>query len=273
MCLPACQSHLARLLGRLPLGVGSVGSIGIVAESAGGAPTPNLGFHSRMTRVVDLTHVLDPDFPTYSGDPQLRYHPLASLERDGWFYGEWTLHEHTGTHLDAPLHRCPGPSAEAIPASSLVGPLVIIDIRARAAANPDATVSPDDLRQWEVIHGPIPAGAIVAMNSGWSAHARTRRYRGADESGVLHFPGFHVEAVEFLIAARTVNGIAVDTLSLDPGVSADFPAHTRWLGSGGWGLECVANLDLLPPVGATVVVGSPKLAGASGGPSRVFAFV
>ncbi|MBL9136988.1 MAG: cyclase family protein [Verrucomicrobiales bacterium] len=270
MCLPSCRSYLARLVGHRPL---EVGSFGIVSGDAGGTPAPSLGFHARMTRVVDLTHVLDPDFPTYSGETQLRYQALASVERDGWNYGEWTLHEHTGTHLDAPLHRCAGRSAEALPAASLVGPLVLIDIRTRAAKDPDAMVSADDLRQWEVSHGPIPGGAIVAMNSGWSAHARTQRYRGADKDGTLHFPGFHVEAVEFLRSTRNVSGIAVDTLSLDPGVSTDFPAHTRWLGSGGWGLECVANLDQLPPAGAMVVVGSPKLAGASGGPSRVFAFV
>ena len=40
-----------------------------------------------------------------------------------------------------------------------------------------------------------------------------------------------------------------------------------------WGLECVANLDKLPAKGATIVVGSPKHSGGTGGPSRVFAMV
>jgi len=70
-----------------------------------------------------------------------------------------------------------------------------------------------------------------------------------------------------------VKGIIVDTLSLDPGPSRDFPVHTRWLGSGRWGLECAANLDQLPATGATVVVGAPKVAGGSGGPSRVLALL
>lgn len=88
-----------------------------------------------------------------------------------------------------------------------------------------------------------------------------------------HTPGFHAEAVEFLLSERDVKGIVVDTLSLDRGLSGDFPVHTRWLGSNRWGLECAANLGELPPKGSTLVVGSPKIAGASGGPSRVFALL
>ena len=55
--------------------------------------------------------------------------------------------------------------------------------------------------------------------------------------------------------------------------SGDFPVHTRWLGANYWGLECAAHLGDLPPIGATLVVGAPKFAGASGGPSRVIALL
>lgn len=61
-----------------------------------------------------------------------------------------------------------------------------------------------------------------------------------------HFPGFHVEAVEFLKEEREVNGIAVDTLSLDFGPSVDFAVHFSWLPDNRWGLENVANLDKVP---------------------------
>ena len=65
--------------------------------------------------------------------------------------------------------------------------------------------------------------------------------------------------------------IAVDTLSLDHGISGDFATHYAWLPTGRFGIECVANLDKLPPAGATIVVGAPKHAGGTGGPARVFA--
>jgi kynurenine formamidase len=86
-------------------------------------------------------------------------------------------------------------------------------------------------------------------------------------------PGFHVEAVQFLAQERSVIGIATDTISLDPGNTGIFPVHHFWLGQNKWGLENVANLGQLPPSGAMVVVGAPKVAGATGGPSRVLALL
>jgi len=150
---------------------------------------------------------------------------------------------------------------------------VIVDIRQRAGADSDSGVTLEDLKSWESHHGRIASGAIVAMNSGWDAHVRTAKFRNSDDDGHLHFPGFHIEAAEFLLTEREVVGIAVDSLSLDVGSTKDFPVHTRWLGSNRWGLECIANLAELPPQGATIIVGGPKIAGASGGPSRVFALV
>jgi kynurenine formamidase len=185
----------------------------------------------------------------------------------------WLLVEHTGTHMDAPFHFSDGDSADMIPAANLVGPLVVVDIRAKAAETPDAQLTPDDLAAWEAAHGPIPEGSIVAMNSGWDQHVTTAMFRNADSDGVMHFPGFHIEAIEFLLEGRNAHGIFVDTLSLDYGPSPDFAVHYRWLPAGKYGVEAVANLGELPPIGATVVVGGPKIAGATGGMTRIFAFV
>jgi kynurenine formamidase len=43
------------------------------------------------------------------------------------------------------------------------------------------------------------------------------------------------------------------------------------LGAGKFGLENVANLAKVPPSGAILIVGSLKVAGASGGPVRLMA--
>lgn len=65
----------------------------------------------------------------------------------------------------------------------------------------------------------------------------------------------------------------MDTLSLDYGASADFAVHYRWLPAGKWGIEGVANLGEAPASGAHVIVGGPKIAGATGGPTRLFVLV
>ncbi len=251
------------------------------AGAAGRAQTPSNPWREpgqlvepfRFTRVLDLTHTLTMDFPTGSGQQQLTLERLSAWPKEGWNINRWHLHEHTGTHLDAPLHRSNNDSADRIPAAKLIGPLALVDIRHKTAAEPDAELTLDDLKDWEGKHGPVPAGGIVAMCSGWDAHVRTAKFRNAGSDGRLHTPGFHKEVVEFLLAERTVKGIVVDTLSLDRGLSSDFPVHTKWLGSNRWGLECAANLGELPAKGATLIAGGPKIANASGGPSRVFALL
>jgi len=149
---------------------------------------------------------------------------------------------------------------------------VVIDLRERARKDADALVTIDDLKRWEKAHGRLPRQCGVFLNSGWDAKAGdARAFLGQDDSKTLHFPGFSKEACEFLLNEREVAGLAVDTLSLDVGASTDFAVHKLWLGAGKWGLECVANLSKLPPAGATVFVGAPKVSGASGGPTRVLA--
>ncbi len=49
--------------------------------------------------------------------------------------------------------------------------------------------------------------------------------------------------------------------------------HALWLPSGRWGIENIANLDKVPPAGATLVVGLPRVKDATGSPARIFALV
>lgn len=228
--------------------------------------------HVEYSRVVDLTHPLDPDFPTWSGQSQLSIRCVNTLEADGWNVKSWAIDEHTGTHLDAPFHKSTGATADQIPAADLVGPLAVVDIRDRVAKDADAVGTAEDLRGWEHRHGPLPPGSIVALCSGWDLHLRTPKFRNAAADGTLHFPGWHADAAAFLLE-RDARGLMVDTLSLDPGNSTTFPVHARWLGAGRWGVEGVARLAELPPAGSLVIVGGPKVVGATGGPCRVFALV
>jgi kynurenine formamidase len=277
MCLPLCLKKMRGLSRRRFLAAsimataGTAGLAQVPTSIPSGLGQPLEPF--RFTRVFDLTHTLTADFPTGSGQQQLVLERLTTWPKDAWNIYRWHIHEHTGTHLDAPLHRSNNDSADRIPVANLIGPLAVLDIRRKAAADPDAELTLDDLKDWERKHGPLPIGGIVAMCSGWDAHLRTAKFRNAGSDGVTHTPGFHKSVVEFLLAERDVKGIVVDTLSLDRGLSRDFPVHAQWLGCNRWGLECAANLAELPPKGATLIVGGPKLAGATGGPSRVLALL
>ena len=196
-----------------------------------------------------------------------------TIARDNFYAVALTMDEHMGTHLDAPVHfAAGGQSADQMEPRQFFAPLAVISIRDRAAQNPDTGVTVDDVSAWERQHGRLPAGAFVAMNAGWDRRVSdSEAFLNADSQGVLHFPGFTAEAAQFLTQERDIVGAGVDTLSLDLGTSMDFAAHLSFLPVNKYGLELIANLDSVPPAGATLIVGAPKHLGGSGGPARVFA--
>jgi kynurenine formamidase len=228
---------------------------------------------ARLRRVRDLTHTLSPEFPVFPGYAPFRARSIARVEEDGYAANELCYAEHMGTHLDAPAHfAADGATTDEIPASRLVAPLVVVSIAERAAWDHDAELRADDLLDWERQHGRIPAGAVVALHSAWEERLHLPgAFLNADAAGVLHTPGFGVEAARFLVHERSVAGVATDTLSLDIGASTTYDAHRVLLGAGVYGLENVAGLDSVPRAGAVIVVGAPKHRGGTGGPARLLA--
>ncbi len=221
-------------------------------------------------KVMDLTHGYDGDFPTFDGAPGILYDPAVKFEESGYQLYKLNINEHTGTHIDAPLHfSVDGTSVDQLPPESLVCPLCVVDIAAKAAEEANAMVMAEDIEAWINANGEIPEGACVAMHSGWAAKVGEEAYRNTSD-GSFAFPGFSKVATD-LLAEMGVAAIGVDTLSLDPGNSADFAVHYSWLPSGRYGIENLAGLDQLPAKGATVFVGAPKHKGGTGGPARVLA--
>jgi kynurenine formamidase len=196
-------------------------------------------------QVFDLTHVLSPATPVFQAFRPMRYQPLFTIEKDGFTCGELTLNEHTGTHMDAPIHFVAGGSTvDRLPVGQLLAPLAVISIKARVDRNPDTGVTVEDLLAWEAQHGRLPAGALVAMDAGWDRRiADAGSFLNVDGSGTAHTPGFTGEAAQFLVTERDIVGVAVDTVSLDMGTSRSPAAHLAVLGAGKYGIEVAANLS------------------------------
>jgi kynurenine formamidase len=234
------------------------------------------------SRLIDLTHSFDdktiywPTSPTNFQLNRLSYGKTAG----GYFYSanSFCAPEHGGTHIDAPIHfAAGGRTVDQIPAEQLIGPAVVIDVRAKTAADADYRLTAADVHAWEEKHGPIPAGAIVLLRTGWGPRWPDRkRYLGDDKPGDashLHFPSYGAESARLLVETRKVGAIGVDTASIDYGPSKDFIVHQVALGAGVPGLENVAHLDELPETGAWVIALPMKIAGGSGGPLRIVALV
>lgn len=247
---------------------GAAAAVGAVAT----APAAMAAGHGG---VVDMSHKLSPDFPTFFGVPGISMEQPFNFADHGFNLMNLTVNEHTATHIDAPLHfSADGASVDEIPISDLVVPLCKIDIAAKAAENPDAQVTPDDLKAWISANGDIPDKACIAMYSGWAEKSGSAAdYVGTDANDVKHFPGFHIEATQMLLEETTSVAMAVDTLSLDHGPSPDFVTHYAWLPTGRYGIENMAGLANVPAAGATLVVGAPNHVGGTGGPARIFAMV
>ncbi len=245
------------------------------AGAAAATVLPTSGASARRIpdkRVVDLTHEFTAGFPVYAFAPPSRT-TLVTVEDDGFYSQEWTFGEHSGTHLDAPGHFIAGGRlSPQLRPRELIAPIVVVDISERAASNPDAVVRLSDVTSFERRHGRIPHGAIVAMHSGWESRIdNPAAFKNADASGTYHFPGFGIEAAEWLLANRSIAAIGVDTLSLDHGPSQTFDVHLAVLGADRYGIENLANLSRIPPRGATAFVGLIPWEEGSGGPARVLA--
>jgi kynurenine formamidase len=233
------------------------------------------GIASGKTRVVDLSYAISDKLVSWPGDPRVFEAQInATVEKNGYFTRSFWMLEHYGTHMDAPAHFPPGKTTvEKIAPEKFFAPAVVLDVRTEAAKNPDYQLSPEVIRGWEKRHGKIPPGAIVALRTGWASRwPDVERYRNTDGKGVMHFPGYSVEAAKILLE-RKVSGLACDTLSIDPGNSPDFPVHHLFLGEEVYQLENLADLSALPESGAFLIAAPIKLEGGSGGAARVFALI
>ena len=238
--------------------------------------------------VIDLTQPLSERTPIlqlpppFANTPRFSKRELSHYDDRGpaWYWNAFETGEHTGTHFDAPIHWITGQDKDdvaQVPASRLVGPAVVVDRSIDVAADPDFLLEVDHIDEWEQAHGSIPSGAWLLYRTGWDARAHDEgQFLNANETGP-HTPGISIECARWLANESPFVGVGVETVGTDAGAAHSFdpafPCHSFLLGSNKYGVTQLANLALLPPSGAVVVVAPLKIEGGSGSPVRVFALV
>jgi kynurenine formamidase len=223
-------------------------------------------------RLVDLTQPLGPSTVLWPGSTPFDAIVDAEHPRDRSYYRTLRLSEHSGTHLDAPVHFAEhGRSTDELGLELLVRPAILLDVRERCEADPHFALSRQDVETLEAEQGQIPPKCAVLVCTGWDRYlGDERRYVG--EPGALEFPGIGADAAELLVARGAI-GVGIDTLSVDPGHVADFAAHRITQAAGLWHLEGLVRLDRVTPRGAWLVAGAIPLVGGSGCPVRAFAIL
>jgi kynurenine formamidase len=260
----------------------------IFFSPAGGGDESSLWRIQRILarkRYVDLTHEFAPGIPHWPGFPDetrrrivYRYesHPNVMGTR---FLSELYTHVgQWGTHVDPPAHLIKGlRTVDQIDLKEMVLPLVVIDVHDEAAKNPDYTLWLERVKKWEKDHGPIPAGAFVAMRTDWSKRwPDAAKMENKDANGTAHYPGWSLSALKYLYEQRRITASGHETTDTDPGIATskdDYSLEAYVLSTNHYQIELLANLDQVPEVGAIVVASFPKPQGGLGFPARVFAIL
>ena len=235
-------------------------------------------------RYVDLTHEFAPGIPRWPGFPdEVRktiywYEKRPDIMGTGFFAELYTHVGQWGTHVDSPAHFIKGlRTVDQIDPKEMVLPLVVIDVHEEVAKNPDYTLSLKRVKKWEKDHGPIPAGAFVAIRTDWSRRwPDTAKMENKDVNGIAHYPGWSLPALKYLYEERKITASGHETTDTDPGIAAskdDYSLETYVLSTNHYQIELLTNLDQVPEAGAIVIVSFPKPKGGSGFPARAFAIV
>lgn len=259
---------LAALLAGLVIGGGAVA---LIKGSGNDSPDGALG----ASKIVGLSHTVSEDIPLWPGDPKVRFREVANFKDDGYFLREFSIGEHSATHMNAPnsFHEN-GVGMDAYTAEDMVNPAVVIDVKGQAAADPDYALTREDLAAWEKENGEVPEGSVVLLNTGWSEKwDDPKSFFGFDDKGDMHFPGFGGDTTKFLLDQRKIAGVGIDTHGVDPSLDETYATNTSVLEKPRIVLENLTNLDELPATGSTIVIGALRLKDGSGTPAEVIGLV
>lgn len=227
----------------------------------------------QQARVVDLSQTLEehmPNFPTHSKF-------FHNLWGSYWHGGrslsyQLLMHEHNGTHVDAPAHFVSDfhpethKTIEQIEPRRLMGRGVRLDCRGSKEGD---YIPAGFIQDWETQHGAIEAGDIVLFNFGWSEHwglrPDNRRY-------LADWPGVSMDAAEYLVG-KSVAAIGVDCLSPDPPAAlATKPVHPVLLEKQVLIIENLTHLEELPDFFLFMAL-PLKIRDGSGSPVRAVALI
>ena len=231
---------------------------------------------------VDLSHSLNNDSPCWSGVPD----GAVELNNTVFDWGNPILEcqiqtfkfpGQFGTHIDFPGHFIQGADlSEKFDVKKMFFPLCIIDISEKAANDMHYEVTVEDIKAYEAKYGPIPDGAFVALRTDWAKHwPDINAICGIAEDGSEHFPGWSLEALQYLYEERHAAANGHETFDTDASAVAasagDLVCERYVLAQGKLQIELMNNLDKVAPVGAVLFAAWPNIEGATGLPVRAFA--
>jgi arylformamidase len=210
-----------------------------------------------MKKVHDVSLVLSSDMVTWPGEPGPRIEPLRRIANgDSANVSLVTFGDHTGTHVDPPIHFIEGGNTvDKLPIDALVGPCRVLEFQGHGH------VSGDWLEQARVPRGTERLLFKTRNSARW-----------ADPTAPFtrDFSSINASAAAWCIA-RGVRLVGVDYLSIEPqGPEKEgYPVHHALLEAN---VVIIEGLDLrgISAGEYELVCASIKLKDGDGAPARVF---
>jgi len=216
-----------------------------------------------VTRIVDLSVVIDDSTQVYPGDPRPRLSVATRIESQGFNLLRLEIGSQSGTHVDSPYHfRNDAQRLEACDLGLFVGPGVVIDVRGKRARE---RIRLEDVAPQEQSLEP---GTIALLHTGWSdAHFGRDAY--------FDHPFLDSAACARMLSWG-VRTFAIDCINLDETVlderEPDFSCHHQIAAAGGIIAENLRNVGAIDFEDPLVSLLPIRLGGdADGAPCRAVA--
>jgi arylformamidase len=177
-------------------------------------------------RLIDLSQPVFDGCPNCPAHPPVRVTAGATHEKDGWRLELLSLASHTGSHVDAPLHKLAGgDSLDQLPLDRFVGEAFVVDLRDAGASMP---ITADVLARR--LRGRV-TDRIVLLASGWGE----RRQR--TDEWFYRSPFLSADGAQWLVERR-VRGVGIDHYSISGAAEPNNArVHEILLGGGAWIVE------------------------------------
>jgi kynurenine formamidase len=153
-------------------------------------------------KLIDLSQPLFDHCPNCPVHPPVRSEIIADHPKDGWRMELLTLASHTGSHVDAPLHKLAGaPELDQVPLESFAGPAVIADFRDAKADQPFTSSMLSRKLRVEL------EDRIVLLATGWGYK------RAKSEEWLYHSPYVSPDGAEWLVEQK-IRAVGIDHYSI-----------------------------------------------------------
>ncbi len=177
----------------------------------------------------DLSQPLFDECPNCPVHPPVRLPRSADHPEDGWRMEEFHMASHSGTHLDAPLHKLAGgKSIDQFPLEAFCGSVSVADLTGQVV--PDQAIGAVALEQALGEPG-LLENKVVLLNTGWG------HKRATTDEWLWHPPFLDPEGAAWLVAQK-IKGVGIDHFSIGGMREAEnIRTHEILLGKGIWVVE------------------------------------